>query len=139
MNILETGFINSRYCNHFPIPTGRTVSLAVTSTRAGSQLVLHPLQQCSVARGAPHTSARPLNRRLTGDTRPTARASSQSALPGISRAYPPAVTSAKRCPTRSADPVVPRPAALSASSTGARLRCASAIWLLRVWRCILLH
>ena len=49
------------------------------------------------------------------------------------------VTSAKRCPTRSASPVAPRPVVLLTSSTGAWLRCALAIWPLRVWRRVLLH
>ena len=57
----------------------------------------------------PHTSARPLNRRYTGDTHATARAGSQPALPGVSRARPLTVTSASRCPTRFASPSRPDP------------------------------
>ena len=60
MNAFKTGFINSRCCNHFPSHTVVTVSLAANCTRAGSQLALHPLQQRSVARGAPpHVSVPP--------------------------------------------------------------------------------
>ena len=115
------------------------MSLAANNRRAGSQLELHPLQRCSVTCGAPHTSAPPLDRRFTGGTHPTARTGLQPTLPGVSRVRPLTVTSAKRCPTRSASPVAPRPVVLSTSSTGARLRCASAIWPLRVWRHVLLH
>ena len=94
----------------------------------------------AASRAVPPTRQHPpLDRRFTGGTHPTARTGLQPTLPGVSRVRPLTVTSAKRCPTRSASPVAPRPVVLSTSSTGAQLRCASAIWPLRVWRRVLLH
>ena len=69
MNAFKIGHVNSRCCNHFPIHTVLTVSLVANNTCAGLQLVLHPLQWRSVARGAPPHVSVPLNWRFTGGTR----------------------------------------------------------------------
>ena len=134
MNAFRMYYVNSRCCNHFPSHTVVTVSLAANCRRAGSQLELHPLQRCSVTRGAPPHVSTPLKPAVYRRHSPAARAGSQPALPGVSRARPLVVTSAKRCPTRPASPVAPRPVVLPASSTGARLRCASAILPFYTWR-----
>ena len=69
MNAFKTDYINSRCYNHSPPHTVVTVSPAANCTRAGSQLVPHPLQQRNVARSAPPHISVPPNRQFTGGTR----------------------------------------------------------------------
>ena len=132
MNAFKAGHMNSDCCDQFPTPTTLIVSLAVAASAA------YPAAVQRHARRPPHVSM-PLEPAVYWQHTPTACASSQLALPGISHARPLTVTSAKRYRTRFASPVAPRPVVLSASSTGARLRCASAIWAFRVWGRVLFH
>ena len=118
----------------FSIHTAHTVSLAANSRRAGSQLELHPLQRCSVTRGAPpHVSTPPLTGGLPVAHAPTARAGSFPALRSITCDCAFTMTSAS---IRFGPPSLlrSRPVVLSAPSTGARLRRVPTISPLQPWR-----
>ena len=131
MNAFKAGLINSQCCN-----SHSHGSHSVTGCRSWR------CTPTAVQRRAQHLPTRQhacLNRRFTGNTHPTARAGSLPTWPGNLRPRPLTVTSAKQYPTRFASPVAPRPIVLSSSSTGAGLRCVSAIWPFRVWRRVPFH
>ena len=102
MNAFITDHFSLTDFSHCHCRTVPAVSLVANSKRAGLQLVLHPLQSRSVARGAPHTSACPKTGGLPATHAPTARA---GLFPHIVRDF--ARSSAggdvSRCQTRSAD------------------------------------
>ena len=95
MNTFKINYTITGCCSNFPIHVVLAVSLVASSEHTGPLSVLYPCRHAVSRAALHHTSAFPLHRWLTGDTRSRGARRSVTAFSGILCAKTLAMTSAE--------------------------------------------